>query len=82
MCTHKAKVFYEALGLVGTLSATPGWLIKFMQRHVTHKITVQREQITASANAGDVFYTKFQTFTDENLQPDKIHNADKTGLHC
>jgi hypothetical protein len=80
MCTNKANVFYEALGLIGTLSTSSGWLIKFMQRHGTHKLALQREQLCVSANAGDVFYKEFQKFTEENLQPDQIHNADQTGV--
>ena len=81
MRTNKAKVFYEALGLIGTLSASSGWLIKFMQRHGTHKLALQREQLRASANAGDVFYKEFQKFIEENMQPDQIHNADQIRLH-
>ena len=81
MCTNKAKVFYEALGLTGTLSASSGQLIKFMQRYGTHKLALQIEQFRESANAGDVFYKEFQKFIEENLQPDQIHNADQIGLH-
>jgi len=81
MCTNKAKVLYEALGLIGTISASSGWLIKFMRRHGTHKLALQREQFCASANAGDVFYKEFQKFNEENVQPDQIHNTDQIGLH-
>jgi hypothetical protein len=81
MCTNKAKVFYEALGLIGTLSASSGRLIKFMQRRGTNKLALQTEQLHASANTGDVFYKEFQKFIEENLQPDQIHNADQIGLH-
>jgi hypothetical protein len=81
VCTHKAKVFYEALGLIGTLSASSGWPIKFMQRHRTHNLALQREQLHASATAGDVLYKEFQKFIEDNLQPDQTHNADKIGLH-
>ena len=81
MGTNKAKVFYEALGLIRTLTASSGWLLKFMQRHGTHKLVLQREQLHEFANAGDVFYKEFQKFTEENLQPDQIHNADQIGLH-
>ena len=81
MCTNTAKVFYEALGLISTLSASSGWQIKFMQRHGTHKHALQREQLRASDNAGDIFYKEFQKFNEENLQPDQIHNTDQIGLH-
>jgi len=52
-----------------------------MQRHGTHKLALKREQLSASANAGDVFYKEFQKFIEENLQLDQIHNAHQIELH-
>jgi hypothetical protein len=50
-----------------------------MQRHGTHNLALQSEQLRASATAGDVFYKELQKCIEENLQPGQIHN--QTGLH-
>jgi hypothetical protein len=63
MCTHNAKFFFEALGLIGTLSTSSGWLIKCMPRHGTLKLAVHSEQLHASANAGDVFHKVSETYS-------------------
>jgi hypothetical protein len=52
-----------------------------MQRHGTHQLALHREQLCVSANGDDVFYKEFQKLTEDNLQPDQIHDADQIGLH-
>jgi len=82
MCTHKAKLFHEALGLEGNFSASSGWLTRFKQRHGIRELPVQVEQLSACVAAADAFRLEFQKYVEEeNLQPDQIYNADETGLY-
>jgi len=75
MCTNKAKVFYEALGLVGTLSASSGWLIKFMQRYGTHN-SLYKENIHNADQIGlhwKGLPTKTVTLVNEDSAPGLGH---------
>jgi hypothetical protein len=79
MCTHKAKVFYEALGLQRTISASSGWLTRCKKRHEICELAVQGGWFSASVDTSCIEFQKF--IEEENLQPDQIYNADKTGVH-
>ena len=82
MCSCKAKIFYDQLGLEGNFNASSGWLTRFKQRHGIREITVQGERLSANSKAGDVFCKEFRQYIDkENLQIDQIFNADETGLY-
>ncbi|GBN83205.1 Jerky -like [Araneus ventricosus] len=82
ICSEKARIFHEALGLEGDFNASSGWLIRFKQRHGIRQLNVEGERLSADVTAADSFCVKFQEFIDEeNLIPNQIYNADETGLY-
>jgi hypothetical protein len=62
MCSQKAKVFHEALGLEGEFNASVGWLTRFKQRYCIHEIAVQGERLSANNAAADMFRVNFRNF--------------------
>lgn len=82
MCTQKAKLIHDQLGLEGEFSASSGWLTRFKQRYGIRELSGHGEKSSTCIAAADSFIADFQKFvTQENLQPDQIYSADEVNLY-
>lgn len=82
ICTEKAKLFFESLGIEGKFDASSGWLYRFKQRHGIRELDIQGEILSGDKDAAEEFVADFNKFVEsENLLPEQIFNTDESGLY-